>query len=395
MGTKTKEGYRCALFDISAASIGVALGSVNADGARRIDWSKRIPFNTLEERAYSEYVKHCYAALMQAATTLSQEGMRAVPEGTYTARNLTVLARLSPPWMFGAPITAETKQSERTTVTHSILDKLRANAYEQVLALPEYTRWQEVVGSSVPVEQCDQILALDGYHVTPGRSYVATTIELLHYVAFASPEVMEHIEEILHTAFPHSEVRFGTSTRCFAQNLAPAPETLDARSLCIEVGGHTTTVSVVEEGVVHSTSALPEGLHDILRAAAPKAVSRLEAESALEQTVPTADAEWETVPEPVRNELSEWHKGLQEAIKRATRGSTPPLDTYLIVDQRYYPLFEHAAQMPWKQHGIRTLRSLVVHPYAIADSRIHEAGSNAHDMRLIALLDPVDETTLH
>lgn len=383
-----------ALFDVSAASVGVALGTVGPTGTRTIDWWKRVSFSTLEERAYEEYVKHCYAALMEAATTLTTEGVRSVPTGTYSAKNLNILCRLSPPWMFATPVCVEKKLDKRANITHTILDNVRATAYEQVLALQEFSRWQEVAGHGVPVEQRDQLLTLDGYEVQQHRTYDAQHIELIHYVALSSPDIMARIEEILRTAFPHHAVQFSTSTICFAQNLAHEPSTIDPRKLIVEVGGHTTTVSMVRDGVVHGTSGFPEGLHDMMKAAAPKAASREEVEGVLQQLVEQHKNEWDTLPDTLAAELSEWSKGLQEAVVRATHGTTPPLDTYLIVDQRYYELYAHAAAQPWKHHGIRSLRSLTPHPYSVDMSRV-TPNDKAPDMRLLALLDPVDDATLH
>ncbi|MBP9760251.1 MAG: hypothetical protein KBD24_02675 [Candidatus Pacebacteria bacterium] len=348
------DAYCYALFDVGASSIEASLGQRDAVEGERLLWHMHLEYAYEHTDDYEHYVKSMYATLLEAGMAMLNDGLRvAQRESGFNVRCMEVKCTFARPW-FIAEVETETRSYEKHhTVTHGLLDEMRASIFTKILARPDYISWQEVAGQGDILEQQDLPLLLDGYHVLSNHPYEACEITLSTYMAIVSQSVMQHVGEILLRVLPNHPVRMTTSTRVLATHRFTHEHT--AREILVEVGGQVTSVAILDQKAITGVATLPFGTHHFLHACAPRAKSIEEASSAGVLMIKKASEEGAEFPKEVATVLADWSEAVHEAIRIAVRGVTPPPLASIAIDPLWYETYANILGRPWSQPGLREM----------------------------------------
>lgn len=364
MPRSSKRGARSlVLFDVGASSIGAGLAVQHDDQTITLLWHTRLEYAYERTDAYEHYLKTMYATLLEAGMALISDGVRiAQRDPQFEIRHATASCVLAPPWFFAGVQTTTRTSEKRRTITHGMLDEMRATLCNSMQQLPEYVAWADVSGAGELLEQHDLARFVDGYHIVGAREYEAQEYSLRMYLAFAPQAMLRQVEEIVRRVLPNHPLHMHTSTHILALHRIAHAEDDAHREVLVEVGGQLTSVAVIEHGVLAGIATRPVGSHHFIRSCAPRAISYDEAVSLAQEAIADAGDDLGKLPDSSITVLGEWVDHVHAAIGVAASGVTPPAQASLAVRDHWYRVYAQTLESSWMQPGIRELRNIKVVP---------------------------------
>jgi len=388
-----KSGTRSyALFDIGAASVGAALAIRTAEGDMVL-WHTRLSYAYHSANDYTRYERAMYATLLEAGMSLTSEGVRRANEyPAFDIAGLTIICTFAPPW-FLSSVGYETEGKEKPfTVTHGLLDTLRSRMVSTFLESSECQSWREVMGTPELIEQSETEVCLNGYRVSLYNERSTPKLSVRSYLAVVSESVRGQVQDIINRVLPNHTCIIRTSSRAIAAHLLTDEYTGTRRSVLVESGGQVTSMTLLDNGVLTRTAAIPFGTYHLLHAAAPKAASTAEARSALNLLVDqnTAGDGHLTIPTALVKPLTEWREALIQSLTVMMLGITPPRTVVLLAEPTWYQLYANILVQPTED---TTPESPLfdVFPYLGTQAASTQTTSLLEDVRIQAFLKAVDD----
>ncbi len=343
-------------FDITDGVVSAGVGISGDEGAELL-WSKSVPYLAVRAQPAADECKRLCAALLEISSEAAREGVIALSHHDVDFRRGEIVCALSTPWSFSNSVLVSSDLKERKDVEHGFLDTLRADAYKSLLMSNQYHVWTSKYGNSTIMQQCDQEVLLEGYHVPHLRNHQARNVAVRTHLMLAASECVEKIRGILADTFPHQRLVFHTPTYLFVKAGMVRPLDLTGRATLIEVGSKHTSISMVHASSILGVDVVRGGTFDLIHSIAPGSGSYTEAYtravSAIKGDAPLSGG--------VAKIISEWRTDVFERISEIVDGIVPPM--HVVV----------AAEIPFLQQYISAVSSEPVWRTTQGDPRMVHA----------------------
>jgi hypothetical protein len=162
------------------------------------------------------------------------------------------------PWVRSTTVRARSQFKEEVIVAESMIGTL---AKQAVGGQKELDPKHILEASVIRVE-------LNGYPTGAPAGKRASDLEVWALVSDCEPALRAEAQASLQNLFPHLNPVFRSSTRATLSVLRGRPDT-EKDYLIADVASESTTLLVVREGAIAEQQLVPEGVHSILKRAAP------------------------------------------------------------------------------------------------------------------------------
>ncbi|MBP9749550.1 MAG: hypothetical protein KBD21_02375 [Candidatus Pacebacteria bacterium] len=393
MGTILPARRSHIVFDLTDERVSAAVGIIE-DQVPHVLWSTEIVYTTLRAQTPLDRCKRLCAAFMEIVSNTAQEGLPALSRSQGDVRHSTVTCVLAYPWSFSNASLASLDFKERKVVEHGSLDRLRAEGYAKLLASDVYQKWSASYGTATIMQQYDQSILLDGYHIPRIHTHEARTAAVHSFTSLTPGDTINKIQSIANGTFSHHRVEFHAATYLFARTEHVQHLDLTDREVLLEIGGNHTSVTLIRGTSILGVSILEKGTCDLFRALVPNAASYKEAES----KSMSFGLEGTSLPETATDSLRDWSEQVFGCITALADGVIPPLHVVIAVHEawfRHYMTALTSRPAPYAAYGgERTVRVFSLYDMEEKDATAKK-GRGTSDRRNTILCTAVDKLTRH
>ncbi|MEW5907613.1 MAG: hypothetical protein AB1643_00295 [Patescibacteria group bacterium] len=242
-----------AIIDISSASVGGMLLE-KSQGSREIISSARYPINFLFDIDFQAHWRSTTTSINRVLSELTKN---------YQKRPDKILCVFSLLWGVSQTRIIKVRKEQSFKVKKNFLDKL-INDEVKIFKSQWQNKTPSLKESSELIESEAMKVALNGYFLQDPDDKHAKTIDMYVYMSLILKEVRDKTRELLSRYLGETTVYFHTLPYVIFIFLRDELNISD-RFMFLEIGGETSELSTIKDGILEETISFPKGRNFLIR----------------------------------------------------------------------------------------------------------------------------------
>lgn len=349
----SSSGKLILLCDIGSARVAGALALICSGKQPQVLYRTESPIVFQEDLDFSRFTLSMLEALNSVLENIETQGLKHI-HVSRSKKNISidkVLCTYASPWHLSQTKTLHHHKSDKFKVTQELIDSIIETEGKK-FAEKELAEYEESVGAEMElIEQQVTGVTLDGYtvHQPIGRetnelSFVVTvTIMAKNLKVAVANSIQKRIGTNLIAHHSFGYVGFIALRDAF-------PETNNF--LLIDVTGEISDVSLVQNGMLLSSSSFPLGSRSLIRSVGKSHKIKPETAKSMVRGY-IEDSGHSDVKEAIENAQHSWTMGAVDALNIMRSVAPLPKSVFCIVDEGLAPVFQDALSQAFKQMQTR------------------------------------------